>query len=214
MARSRSTSLDFLALLVVIALWGCGQEPCRESSCPEGTHCELSGTCRASDPALRFTRAATLPVRDWAVAARGGAYEDGDELVLGGPARAVIYFALDVPDDTVVSAVLTLAPHPQRRATGERIRLTANRVERFRGADVTRANAPAREGQASTNTTLVFPPRRPLRVDVTPLLRDAQERGDVHLHFAVHARSDSTLAFSSPRSMTPEARPRVEVRLR
>jgi len=204
----RSESL--VVVLLACAAVACGaRERCVVGACPEGTVCELDGTCRALEDseASRFARARRLHAADWASSRPHTRARDAMPVGEGD----VAYFAFDVPEGELVRAVLTvhLAPTPTDPAPVEVRTFLASALD---GERADRGAPPRRVGPIEVARVSTPRAGAPLHVDVTAAVR----RGlgsDRRVSLGV-ALDGPMRALASPRTIDQTLRPRLDVRVR
>lgn len=201
-------------LMLALSSASCHSPPCGE--CPNGTVCELDGTCRALGPRPRmgFTRAERLRPVEWGATRsdrRTESTQGLDELLLGGSLDGTIHFTFELPEGEVVAAILTIFPAP-RAHTSTPQTLRAFRTTEI-GPRVSRAVPPRRIGRFGSSQRVAARQNRPLRIDVTDLVRQA---GEPRVHLALDARHADGLAWriASPAAENDSLHPRLDVRVR
>lgn len=211
----RSLILQSCLTLALLSA-GCHTPPCGD--CPNGTVCELDGTCRALGPRSRmgFTRAERLRPVEWGSTRSDRRTETAqglDELLLGGSLDGTVHFSFDLPEGEVVAAVLTIYPAPRGAHTSTPQTLRAYRTTEI-GSHVSRAVPPRRIGRFGASRRVAARANRPLRIDVTDLVRDVA--GEERVHLALDARRSDGLAWriASPTAENDELHPRLDLRLR
>jgi len=203
-------ALALCASLVALGLGGCGaRERCVVGACPEGTVCELDGTCRVLDDseASRFARARRLHAVDWASSTPHTRARDAMPVGDGDAA----YFAFEVPEGELVRAVLTvhLAPVPTAPTPVEVRAFLASTLD---GERADRGAPPRRVGPIEVGRVEVPRAGAPLHVDVTSAVArgiGAERRVSLGVVLDGPARS-----LASPRAVDETLRPRLDVRLR
>ncbi|MBK8169095.1 MAG: hypothetical protein IPK60_01970 [Sandaracinaceae bacterium] len=193
------------ALALALALAACGsRSQCAETAaCALGTVCEIDGTCRpmAVDLSTRFARGVTLHAREMVTTA--GEHDD-DTLSLGGERGSAVLLAFaDLPDSPVSSAELVLTPHSEWNGSDELVHVVVARVRPFDSAHPQVETIRDRIGERSVPAGVA----RPLRVDVTGAVRDAQSAGVRVLDISL--RIDGTTEHALRYSL--HARPRLEL---
>lgn len=193
---------------MLVTTLGCGpRERCVVGACPEGTVCELDGTCRALDDsgASRFARARRLHAIDWASSTpRTRAL---DALPVG--AGEAAFFAFELPEGEVVRAILTvyLAPVPTDSEPAE---LRAFLSSDLNGTTADRGAPPRRIGPYEVARGVSPRAGIALHVDVTSAVTRAGSRR-VSLGVSLEG---PTRSLASPRAVDEALRPTLDVRLR
>lgn len=197
-------------VLLACATVACGaRERCAVGACPEGTVCELDGTCRALEDsdASRFARARRLHAVDWASTTPHTRARD--TLPVGDGDAA--YFAFELPEGELVRAVLTvhLAPTPTDPAPMEVRAFLASELD---GERADRGAPPRRVGPIEVARVSTPRAGAPLYVDVTAaVLRGLGSERRVSLGVMLDGPAR---ALASPRAVDETLRPRLDVRLR
>jgi hypothetical protein len=207
---SRGRTFALCASLVALGSSGCGaRERCVVGACPEGTVCELDGTCRALDDSesSRFARARRLYAIDWASSTPHTRARDA--MPVGD--RDAAYFAFEVPEGDLVRAVLTvhLAPVPTDPTPVEVRAFLASELD---GERADRGAPPRRVGRLEV--ARVSTPRAggALHVDVTSaVLRGLGSERRVSLGVVLDGPAR---VLASPRAVDETLRPRLDVRVR
>ncbi|MBX3247091.1 MAG: hypothetical protein KF901_07920 [Myxococcales bacterium] len=200
-----------MLVLAALATFGCGPRArCAEGACPEGTLCELDGTCRplADDESSRFARALRLEAADWASSERGG--RGHDQLPLGRGAE--VFLAFEVPPGELLRAVLTL--HVTSASGVGDVQVFASTA--FVGDEVDRGWVPRRLGRVEVAREALAGPGRPVRVDVARLIARAglgREGGRVYLGLR-RAGDAARWRVASPVAVDPELWPSLDLRVR
>ncbi|MCU0672765.1 MAG: hypothetical protein MUE69_08220 [Myxococcota bacterium] len=202
-------TLAFVVLVGLTAVGCAARQRCVVGACPEGTVCELDGTCRALEDAeaSRFARARRLHAVDWASSRPHTRARDAMPVGDGD----VAYFAFDLPEGELVRAVLTvhLAPTPTDPAPVEVRAFLASELD---GERADRGAPPRRVGPIEVARVSTPRAGAPLHVDVTSaVLRGLGPERRVSLGVALDGPAR---AFSSPRAIDETLRPRLDVRLR
>ena len=197
-------------VLLACATFACGaRERCVVGACPEGTVCELDGTCRALEDseASRFARARRAYAVDWA---SSRPHTRARDTLPAGDGDAA-YFAFELPEGELVRAVLTvhLAPTPTDPAPVEVRAFLASELD---GERADRGAPPRRVGPIEVARVSTPRAGAPLQVDVTAAVRrglGSERRVSLGVALEGPAR-----AIASPRAVDESLRPRLDVRLR
>ncbi len=192
-----------------------GRPPC--GSCPDGSVCDLDGTCRvlATRPELRFARVVRLRPQDWAGARADIRREAGyafDEWLLGGEVDGRLYLAFDVPAGEIVTAVLRLTPIPRSPSLGA-MTLQIFRTRSFVGARVSHRRRPRRIRRVGSMRRVEGAEGRPIYLDVTELVR-GREGSRVFLGVAANDGDTTPWRIASPLANDVDAQPHLDVRIR
>lgn len=197
-------------MLVGLTALGCAaRERCVVGACPEGTVCELDGTCRALEDseASRFARARRSYAVDWA---SSRPHTRARDTLPAGDGDAA-YFTFELPEGELVRAVLTvhLAPIPTDPAPVEVRAFLASELD---GERADRGAPPRRVGPIEVARVSTPRAGAPLYVDVTAAVRrglGSERRVSLGVMLDGPAR-----ALASPRAVDETLRPRLDVRLR
>ncbi len=198
---------------LLLALAGCVRGPvCAEDGCPAETVCDLDGTCRPLATRPMRTRDRHLRAADFGGTRADRPGESGadlDELLLGGEPGGSVYLAFDLPAGEVREAVLVL--HPAEGASGgDRQTIRVSRVRAFEGEELSHRSQPV-VSRIGPGRSLAAVPDRPLRLDVTALLRD-EPAERVYL-MASGGGDGAPWRIASPVALDLERTPRLELRL-
>jgi hypothetical protein len=191
----------WVLVTLAVLLAGCHEDPAcvQGDGCPEGTVCQLDGTCRPllSGPDNRFAAARRLVPRDWGYTRAdqpSRVQPDTDALLLGGSPNAVVYLAFGPLPQVreIAQAVLTLWPHPGwegPRRSG--VQLAVQRIRGFDGQRLTHENAPEPFGLPVVVRRVMARAGGPIRLDVTRAARRAQRQDEsrIHLRLSLSGRS-------------------------
>lgn len=214
----------FLVSTITWALVACGAsaDPCASSTaCPDGTVCHPGGSCGPLTREARFAEGRWLPVATWGVtrADRPSATVAAtDVLLLGGDLGAVAYLGFGpLPAEAgVVRAQLVLQPHESWSGAPVDARVVVRRTRPFRGDGLTRRAAPESLGGSVDERPVEAGGPRPIVLDLTDAVRQAQRAGRAHLHVELRVDGAEGLPWrlASPRAVDPDLRPRLELGLR
>lgn len=198
---------------LLLLLTGCVRGPvCAEDGCPAETVCDLDGTCRPLAVTPMRTRDRHLMAADFGGTRADRPEESGadlDELLLGGQVDGSVFLAFDLPEGEIREAVLVLRP-AEGATGGDRQTVRVSRARAFEGAELTHRSQPV-VSRIGPGRQLSAVPDRPVRLDVTELLRDeSAER--VHL-MATGDGDGVPWRIASPVALEPERAPRLELRL-
>lgn len=180
--------------------------------------CGLDGRCGPLDaPAgSRFSGSRWMDARDWGLATRDPR-PLGDVLVLGGPAggEALLAFGPLPGRSGILRALLVLHPEdPGGRVTrpGE---IVVERYEPFRGGRRPARLSVTPVAFAAARNALAPGPTRPMRIDLTALVRRAAGRDDRTLYVLVRLEGGDPQGarFASPWAVSDRPRPRLELML-
>ena len=130
---------------------------------------------------------------------------------MGGSLDGTIHFAFDLPEGEIVAAVLTVFPATRAHTTHTQT-LRAYRTTPFDDA-MSRAVPPRRIGRFGSSRRIAARQNRPLRIDVTELVRSEHAP---RVHLAIDARRPDGLAWriASPTAENDALHPRLDVRVR
>lgn len=209
-------------------LWACGgtlpgPRVCSERDpCAEGRTCVL-GRCRRDKTMPISTKAPLLrfEAEDLAWADDGevvGPDSIGDRIVLGeaGHASAKLYlrFAIAIPPaERVQRALLTLTPLPScTRKPGRMALEVAHILAPWRSAEMSRGDRPRLDIPMRAGETSVTP-ARPLRIDVTELVRAWAEHKKRYHGLALMAAGDSATGACFTSGLTAGQGPTLHVYL-
>lgn len=215
----------FIFVLSTLAVCACGGvgSPCAVGDCPDETRCDFDGTCRpvALGEGIGFTQSMRLEAVAAASVSRsnpGGRASQGDLLRLGGLHDARIYLAFDLPERSrgVDTAVVILHPHPSFDAGTTTAVVTAIETRPFEADTLTTRNAPRGVGSAVAAREEAPPMGRPLRLDVTDLLR--REDGEARRLFLrvemARGGDDNAWRLAGRDAQDVDLLPQLEIRLR
>ena len=163
---------------------------------------------------MGFTRAEQLHAVEWGGTRRDHRTEtaqDLDELLLGGSVGGTVHLAFDLPRGEISVAVLTIYPAPRAHVSTPQT-LRAFRTTAF-GDAVSRAVPPRRIGRFGSSRHVAGRPNRPVRIDVTGLVRDERE-GRVHLGLDAREREGLPWRIASPIAENDALHPHLDVRVR
>lgn len=196
----------------LLASVGCGpRNRCEVGACPDGTVCELDGTCRAlaDSDGSRFARATRRDAVDWASTVAGA--RESDELPVGDGAEA--FFAFDVPRGEVVHAVLSVH-FVSSTYTTEPVEARVFLVSELDGEIADRGVPPRRIGPIEVGRVIRPGASRPVHLDVSRAIARAglgTEGGRVSFGVALEGPRH---ALASPRAVELATRPHLDLRLR
>jgi len=144
---------------------------------------------------------------------------DSDLLLLGGPRSSEIYLAFGpLPEAPQVSrAILVLAPHDTWTPPTSDAEISVFTTRRFRGEDLTRRDAPRRTRTPASRVGLGAGATREIRIDLTDEVAQARARGVRVVSLAIAGgtvEEGAPLRLASPRALSTEKRPRLELSVR